>query len=90
MKKHTLICLALTTTLCSCVGYQNVRVFEKDENNTMQMTKQIKAFIVGTSGQKIKGHGLEIEKKDTTDKAVDLVENGIAAGIKIAASNKGV
>lgn len=75
----------LIILLSGCVGYQNVRVYER-EDDIVVLKKQIKALIIGTSGQAISDSktALKIEKKDTSDKATELVQDGISAGIAIA------
>jgi len=73
----------LIVLLSGCVGYQNVRVYER-EDDIVVLKKQIKALIIGTSGQAIDTGDVKIEKKDTSDKATELVQDGISAGIAIA------
>ena len=73
----------LIVLLSGCVGYQNVRVYER-EDDIVVLKKQIKALIIGTSGQAVDTGDVKIEKKDTSDKATELVQDGISAGIAIA------
>jgi len=66
--------------LAGCIGMQNVKVYELKDGK-MVMTKQVKATIFGTSGQKIKDKDISIEKKDTTSEVTGLVKEGISGSV---------
>ena len=85
----TLCCLVGMIVLCSgCIGYQNVREYDR-VGDRLVCVSQIKGLIIGTSGQQITTRDVVIEKRDSSDKAVELLKNGIAAGIAVASNAKG-
>ena len=80
------LALLIAVMLVGCVGVQNVREYERIDGK-MIMTKQVKAYILGTSGQKIKTKNMTIEKKDAVDQAVGVVKDGISAALTVASGN---
>lgn len=88
VQEAAIVCVILF--LSGCIGYQNVKVYERNEEGSVILTKQIKGYVIGTSGQKIqvKGNNISIEKKDAVSESVDLLKYGIEGGIRAAGAIK--
>jgi hypothetical protein len=70
-------------SLCGCIGYQNIKTYERIDNEIV-LQKQVKAYIFGTSGQKIQDKDITIEKNDAVDKATSLLQAGLSTAKEIA------
>ncbi|NCC45006.1 MAG: hypothetical protein EOM18_15830 [Clostridia bacterium] len=73
----------ISLLLVGCVGYQDVVEYEYQDGKKVPVYA-VRGRIWGTSGQSITTPRVVIEKRDAVDKAVELAEKGIAAGISVA------